>query len=80
MKWTDILEIAALMFLLGMFLAGVYEVVALINLKIPFTPNFPPITYIVRPWVAANKNGALAIACVWFAAQIWLFFHFFLNL
>lgn len=80
MKWQDILSIASGLVLLAMFLAGAYEVVALINLKLPFTPDFPPITWLVRPWIAANKDGALGIAALAFAAQFWLFFHFFLNL
>ena len=80
MKWTDILEVTAYILLLGMFLAGLYEVVALINLKVPFTPDFPPITWVLRPWIASNRNFALFIASLAFAAQFWLFFHLFLYL
>jgi hypothetical protein len=80
MKWGDILTIAGGLILLGMFLTGIWEVIALINLRLPFTPDFPPITWLVRPWIANNKDFALGLAAAAFASQFWLFFHFFLNL
>lgn len=80
MKWSDALDIVAALILLGFFLAGVYETLAIINLRIPFTPDLPLITTVVRPLVAKSKDFALAIVALAFAAQFWLFFHFFLNL
>jgi hypothetical protein len=73
-----LLDISAALLLLGLFLAGAYEAIAIINLHIPFTSNLPLITDIVRPWVMAHKMVALAIAALVFAAFIWLFFHFYL--
>lgn len=80
MRWEDILDIVGGLILLGMFLAGLYEVLAIINLRIPFTHNIPLITDIVRPLIARNKNLSLGIVALAFAAQFWLFFHFFLDL
>lgn len=72
-----LLDIAAALLLLGLFLAGAYETLAIINQHIPFTPDFPLITAIVRPWIAAHKMVALAVAALLFAAFFWLFFHFY---
>ena len=77
-KFMVILDMSAALILLGLFLAGSYEALAIINSHIPFTPNLPFITDIVRPWVAAHKAIALGIAALIFAAFFWLFFHFFL--
>jgi hypothetical protein len=71
-----VLDIAAALVLLGLFLLGVYETVAIINLHISATPDIPLITSIVRPWVAAHKLIFLAICAVIVAAFFWLFFHF----
>lgn len=73
-----ILDIIAALILLGLFLAGVYEAIAIINLNIKFTPDFPTITSIIRPWVAANRKVAILIAALILAAFFWLFFHFYL--
>src|SRR2546421_58111 len=62
--------------LLGLLLAGAYEVIALVNTHVPFTSNLPLITSIVRPWVIAHKPLALGIAMVIFASFGWLFYHF----
>lgn len=78
MNWNILLDIAAALLLLGLFLAGAYETLAIINNHIPFTGNLPFITDIVRPWVAAHKMIALALAALVFAAFFWLFFHFYL--
>lgn len=78
MKAILILDISAALLLAGLFAAGLYECLALINLKIAWTPDFPLITAIVRPWVQAHRNIALAIAALIFAAFFWLFFHFYL--
>lgn len=78
MNFSIILDIAAALLLLGLFLAGAYEAIAIINVHIPFTGNLPLITDIVRPWVMANKMIALAIAAIIFAGFFWLFFHFYL--
>jgi hypothetical protein len=77
-NWGIILDIAAALLLLGLFIAGAYEAIAIINFHVPFTKNLPMITDIVRPWVAANKMWALAIAALVFAGFFWLFFHFYL--
>ena len=73
-----ILDVSAACLLAGLFAAGLYECLAIINMHIPFTANFPLITNIVRPWVIAHKAIALAIAALIFAAFFWLFFHFYL--
>lgn len=78
MNWQLLLDVAAALLLLGLALAGVYETLAIINNAVPFTPDLPYITDIVRPWVMANQALALAIAALVFAALFWLFFHFFL--
>lgn len=78
MIWSLLLDIAAALLLLGLFLLGAYEMLAIINTHIPFTPGLPYITDIVRPWVMAHKAIAILIAALVFAAFFWLFFHFFL--
>lgn len=78
MKFGVILDIAAALLLLGLFAAGLYETLAIINNYVPFTPDLPYITDIVRPWVMAHKAIAIAIAALVFAAFFWLFFHFYL--
>lgn len=80
MTWVDALDVAAALIVLGLLLAGAYEALALINLKIVFTPNLPLITHLVRPWVMAHKDLALGLSALAFAAEFWLFFHFLLNL
>ena len=79
MNFHILLDISAGALILGLFLAGAYETIAIVNTHIAFTPNLPLITSIVRPWVMANKMWALAIASVVVAAEFWLFFHFFLS-
>lgn len=76
MNWGLILDIAAAMLLLGLFLAGAYETLAIINLHVPFTKDIPLITDIVRPWAAQHRMIFLAIAAIVVAALFWLFFHF----
>ena len=76
--FTILLDVAAALILLGLFLMGAYEAFAIINTHIPFTPDLPLITNLVRPWVAAHKALALGIAALIVAAFFWLFFHFFL--
>lgn len=78
MQWHILLDLAAGLLVLGLFLTGAYETIAVVNSHIPFTQNLPLITSIVRPWVMANKMWALALAAVIFAAFFWLFFHFYL--
>lgn len=78
MNWYILLDIAAALLILGLCLAGAYETLAIINAHVPFTPNLPYITDIVRPWVMAHKAIAILIAALLFAAFFWLFFHFFL--
>lgn len=78
MNMRLILDLSAALLLAGLFAAGLYEMLALINMHIPFTNNFPLITDIVRPWVMAHKAIALAIAALIFASFFWLFFHFYL--
>lgn len=78
MKFSIILDIAAAFLLLGLFAAGFYEMLAIINNHVSFTPDLPYITDIVRPWVMAHKMLALGIAAIVFAGFFWLFFHFFL--
>ncbi len=78
MNPSILLDIAATLLLLGLFLAGAYETLAIINQHISFTPNFPLITDIVRPWVMTHKMIALAIAALIVASLFWLFFHFYL--
>jgi hypothetical protein len=78
MNYGILLDVAAALLLLGLFAAGAYEALAVINTHIPFTPNIPLITDIVRPWIAAHKMVALAIASVVVACFFWLFFHFYL--
>lgn len=77
MNWSILLDIAAALLLLGLFAAGVYEMLAILNNIAPFTPNLPYITDIVRPWIATHRNLALLIAALVVAALFWLFFHFF---
>lgn len=79
-SWNTVLEISAGLIVLGLLLAGAYEALGIINRAIPFTPDLPLISAIVRPWVAAHKDFALGLAAVAFAAEVWLFFHFFLLL
>jgi hypothetical protein len=79
MSWNTILDIAAALIVLGLLFVGVYEMLAIINLHIPFTKDIPLITSIVRPWVMANKMIALGIAAIVVASFFWLFFHFFLS-
>lgn len=74
--WRVILDISAALIVLGLFLAGAYEAIAIINTHIPFTKDIPQITMIVRPWVAAHKMWFLAISAVILAAFFWLFWHF----
>jgi len=52
--------------------------IAILNYHIPFTPNLPTITDIVRPWIMEHKAIALGIASLILAAFFWLFGHFFL--
>jgi hypothetical protein len=78
-SWSVLLDISAALLLLGLFLAGAYEAIAIINLYIPFTGNLPLITDIVRPWIAAHKVIALILAALFFAAFFWLFYHFYLQ-
>jgi hypothetical protein len=78
-SFTVLLDIAAALILLGFFLLGVYETVAIINAHISLTPDIPLITALVRPWIMAHKMIALGIAALIFAAFFWLFFHFFLT-
>ena len=74
-----LLDISACAILLGLGLAGIYEALAILNLHIPFTPNIPLITDMVRPWVMAHKPLALGLAAIAFGGLFWLFFHFFLS-
>jgi hypothetical protein len=78
-NWKILLDISAACLLAGLFAAGLYELLALINLHVPFTPNFPLITWIVRPWIAAHPQLALLIATLVFGSFFWLFFHFYLG-
>lgn len=78
-RWMFILDVVAGLLVVALLLAGIYETIAIVNLHFPLTGNLPTITSIVRPWVAANKMWALAIAAVVFAGEFWLFFHFFLS-
>lgn len=71
-----LLDVVAGLLVLGLFLAGAYEAIAIVNTHIPFTKDLPLITTIVRPWVAQNKMWFLAISGVVFASLFWLFFHF----
>lgn len=73
-----LLDVVAALLLLGLFGALAYEMVALINVALPFAHNWPLITDIVRPWVAAHKELALGIGALILAAFFWLFFHFYL--
>lgn len=73
-----ILDICAAFLILGLLLAGVYEMIAIINNHISATPDIPYITTIVRGWIAQNKMIALAVAMLFLAAIGWLFFHFYL--
>jgi len=73
-----LLDLSAALLLVGLLLAGAYEVIAVVNTHMPFTSNLPLITDIVRPWVMAHKALALGIAALFFAAFFWLFFHFYL--
>lgn len=73
-----LLDVSAALLVLGLLLAGAYEMIALINSYAPFTPNLPLITDIVRPWIMAHKPLAIALAAIVFAAFFWLFFHFYL--
>lgn len=77
-NYAWILDIAAALLLLGLLLAGVYEMLAIINLHISFTPNFPPITAIVRPWLATHKLVGVTIAALVVGAVCWLILHFYL--
>lgn len=78
MNYGIILDISAALLLAGLFAAGLYELLALVNMHLNFTPDFPLITDIVRPWVQKHSAIALAIAALIFAAFFWLFFHFYL--
>ena len=73
-----ILDICAALLVMGLLLAGVYEMIAIINNHISVTPDVPYITTIVRQWIASNKMVALAVAMLILAAIGWLFFHFYL--
>ncbi len=77
--WVDLLDIAAGLIVVGLLLCGVYEIIALVNLNLHFTPDLPTITNLVKPWVLSHKMLALAFAAVFVGAFFWLFFHFFLS-
>lgn len=79
MSWSAMLDVASALILLGLFLLGAYETLAIINAHIAFTHNLPYITDIVRPWVKAHKMIFLAISAIIVAAFFWLFFHFVLG-
>ncbi len=57
-----LLDLAAGMLLLGLLLAEAYEVIAVVNIHIPFASNLPLITDIVRPWVMSHKMIALVVS------------------
>lgn len=76
LNWRLVLDVSAAFIVLGLFLAGAYEALAIINNYIPFTKDIPQITAIVRPWAMANKMWFLAISAVIVAALFWLFWHF----
>lgn len=75
-----ILDIAAGLITLGILIALAYEVVALVNLAIPFTPNLPTITSIVRPLIMEHKMTAIIITLFIAAAFAWLIYHFFIQI
>ncbi len=77
-NFAILLDISSALLLLALFLAGAYEMIAILNYHIPFTSNLPTITDIVRPWVTTHKAIALGIAALILAAFFWLFGHFFL--
>lgn len=76
MSWGVVLDVSAALIVLGLFIAGAYEAIAIINLHIPFTKDIPQITLLVRPWVAAHKMWFLAISALVLASFFWLFWHF----
>jgi hypothetical protein len=78
MSWRIFLDVSAALILAGLFGCGLYETIAIINWRIPFTRNLPLITDIVRPWVYNHTALALGLAAIVVAAFFWLFFHFFL--
>jgi hypothetical protein len=79
MNYGLILDVAAAFLLLGLFLAGAYEALAIINNYVPFTGHIPYITDIVRPWIAGHPGWSLLIATIIFADLFWLFGHFYLT-
>jgi hypothetical protein len=78
-KLAVILDISAALILLGMFLAGAYEAIAFLNFHIPFTPNLPFITTIVRPWVATHRSLFIVLVALVVASIIWVSIHFYFK-
>lgn len=74
----DLLTIAALLIVIGVLLAGLYESVAVINQYIPFTPNIPTITDIIRPWVSTHITLAQIIFSALVGGVVFVFIHLFL--
>jgi hypothetical protein len=79
MSWHLLLDIAAGMIVIAILLAGIYEVIALVNLHIPFTQNIPLITTIVRGWIKNNQILGVTLAAIASFAFFWLLLHFYLN-
>ncbi len=66
-----VLDGSAAALVLGLLLAAIYELVALVT-------HGKLITDLVRPWIDKHSLVATTIAAIWIGATAWFLLHFYL--